>query len=417
MHVTSKRLIWHCAIWLLISIPCSAQVLTLDSVLQEAVSNNPELLAAGKDLEAVEASYWDKVAPDYPGIFLEYEGIPEGASSSDYESRKIGISQEIDFPFIYILNGRKNKQEQQSSLFSYMALKNDIKADVKKRFYEVLFHTENQRLYGEIESLSDRMLSMARIRVMAGESAPYDTLRAKVDRVDVENLLLSAGRDRKNALYGLKLLLGRKKVETFEISGDLKYNPLMLDGDALKEKAIAARPELKLALSELEMSKLDRKLTLLEQLPSFEVSYFNHTLPGSATPDNWGGGIGLTIPLWGLPKGKSAVNAATHRRDAVGWRIESIKRTVLEEVDEAWSRLMLTDSQVRKYQESVLGVADELVRIATKSYEAGEMGYYETAEAYRSMYRTRASYAEALFTWHTALADLERAVGVSLTNK
>jgi len=54
------------------------------------------------------------------------------------------------------------------------------------------------------------------------------------------------------------------------------------------------------------------------------------------------------------------------------------------------------------------------VRIATRSYEEGEMGYLEVAEALRSLNQTKVGYTKALFSYVKAQADLEVAVGVSL---
>ena len=415
MTVTSLKHAVFISLMLLAAAPCSAELLSLDDAVSEALVNNPELRAAAEDIQAVSASRWDEVLPSYPQLFFEYEGVPEGEALSNFEGRKIGLAQSFDLPGKYFAASGKNRLEQKSTMLYYEALKNDIQSDVRKRYCEVLYHREKERLYEEIASLSEKMLAMARARVLAGESAPYDTLRAKVDLVDIESLVLAAGRDKENALYKLKLLLGRTKDAPVDVSGNLLVTPISLDPDELKALAMESRPELRKAMTELEISSLDRKLVKYDHLPSFELRYFGHSLPNSPTPDNWGGGLGLSLPLWGIPKATSAVKAAGHRRDAAGWRIETVKRKVLAEVENAWSGLALAENQLRKYRESALGEADELVRIAARSYEEGEMGYYETAEAYRSMYRTRATYTDALYSWHSAMIELERAVGTAVS--
>ena len=70
--------------------------------------------------------------------------------------------------------------------------------------------------------------------------------------------------------------------------------------------------------------------------------------------------------------------------------------------------------QVANYQENTLQEVEELVRIATRSYEEGEMGYLEMAEALRTMNRVRLGYYDTLFQYLSAQAELELAVGVPL---
>jgi len=82
-------------------------------------------------------------------------------------------------------------------------------------------------------------------------------------------------------------------------------------------------------------------------------------------------------------------------------------------VKEAFINLKVAESFYSKYK-SNLSQVEELVRIATRSYEEGEMGYLEVAEALRSMNKTKVGYSEALFSYLKAQADLEKAVGVSL---
>ena len=54
------------------------------------------------------------------------------------------------------------------------------------------------------------------------------------------------------------------------------------------------------------------------------------------------------------------------------------------------------------------------MRIATRSYEEGEMGYLEVTEALRRLNSTKAGYYQALYNYQAALAELEKAVGTSL---
>ena len=68
-----------------------------------------------------------------------------------------------------------------------------------------------------------------------------------------------------------------------------------------------------------------------------------------------------------------------------------------------------------KWIAHTLKEVEELVRIATRSYEEGEMGYLEMSDALKSFNRIRVGYSESVFEYLSALADLEEAVGRPLS--
>ncbi len=391
--------------------------LTLGQCIDEALARNPLLMSLGYEIEAVEAEAWAAVLPSNPGFFAEYEGVPDGSPLSRFEARKVGVAQMFDFPLAYVYRKRANDLERRMAVSERLIARNEVAARVKKSYYRVLALRRSVEVYTEIERLTLELLEKARVRVAAGESASYDTLKVRVDLADIENLLLAAERDRDAALYGLKLLLGRTKDAPVDVDGALEYTPLGLDDGRLKERAMASHPALGKALESVGRHRAEWSLAKAEYFPGIEVRWFNHTLPGRADPDAWGGSVGLSIPLWGIVKERGRVSAASSRVDAAGWLVEAEKRRILLGVEDAYSQLALAEKQVARYRESTLREVEELVRIATRSYEEGEMGYLQVAEAYRSLFRTNAGYAEALYNCLASLADLELAVGETLANE
>ena len=67
-----------------------------------------------------------------------------------------------------------------------------------------------------------------------------------------------------------------------------------------------------------------------------------------------------------------------------------------------------------KEQEEILVEAQEAYRIAVRSYEEGEIGNLELLEGQRTLMEVNLSYADALFEYNMALAELEKAVGGGL---
>jgi outer membrane protein TolC len=64
--------------------------------------------------------------------------------------------------------------------------------------------------------------------------------------------------------------------------------------------------------------------------------------------------------------------------------------------------------------ENLIGEAEEIYRIASRSYEEGEASYLEVLEAQRILRTTRTEHTQALLEYAAALADMEQAVGGAL---
>ena len=389
--------------------------LSLQEAIEEAITHNPELLKAEREIHSAQAGLWEAVSPENPELFTEYEDIPDGSHSlSDFGEKKIGFIQELEFPLVYYFRGRWQNFEKNNVNDEYLLLRNEIVADVKKCFFNVILLEKKRQLYEDIARLTRSLYQKARIRVIAGESASYDTLKVKVDLAEVENTVLALKTEYEVTRYELGLLLGREEGNVIEIDGDLLFTPVPLNKDSLKQAAIENHPLMKEALTKLSQKNIEKNLSWLELMPNINVSYFHQEFPDEPSPKAWGGEIGISIPFWTFLRGQGKIRVASYELEAAKWQVESEKMHVLLEIEESYSRLIVAEKQVKNYRENTLMEVKELVRIATRSYEEGEMGYLEVAEAFRSMNRTMAGYYEALFEYLAAQAELEKAVGISL---
>lgn len=400
-----------------IIIYCSAsgQGLTLGQAIEQAKTNNPELMKAKLELKAARANFWEGISPENPRMFAEFEGIPNSRHSlSGYGERKVGVVQEIEFPLAYVYKGKWRQSENNRRLAEYLSLENEVISSVKKKFFQVLLLQNQLQLYKEITGLTQELYRKAKIRVEAGESPLYDALKVKVDLAEVENRELAIQKELDVTRNELALLLGKNSNATIEVQGKLEFFPIKLNLDSLKNLAKENHPYLKAVSENLNLNKTERNLAWLGLMPDFEVRYFQQEFQYEPVAKSWGAEIGLSVPLWFFMKDQARIRSAHYVVQAAKWNYEFEKRRFLFKIDEAYSKLLLAEKQVQNYQENVLKEVEELVRIATRSYEEGEMGYLEVAEALRTLNRTKAGYLEAMFEFLSAQAELERSVGIRL---
>ena len=393
-----------------------AQPLSIEAAVAEALENNPRILAAMKMWKASRASLWEGISPAYPEFFIEQEGTPRTTRSvSEYEVRKTGFRQAIDFPLVYLFRGQAHHAMNHEQRACLEQVRSDVVRDVKTAFQHLLLIQEKVRAFQEIRDLSLRNLRMARVRVLAGESSPYDTLKVRVDLAEVENTLLALEKSYDLARSEIRLLIGREPEGTLLAEGSLTFVPITFDIDTLRQMAIVNHPGLVRAAAGVKRSRSIRNEAWTQLLPSMHIRYFQMDMRNDPNPDRWGGEFALSIPVWFLLRGQGAVRSTSFKVDASLLHFIYERRSVLLDVDRAHRKLIVAHLQVQNYRENTLKEVEELIRIAGRSYEEGEMGYLEMSEALKSFNRIRVGYAESIFEYLSALAELEHAVGKPLT--
>ncbi|MBD3288184.1 hypothetical protein GF337_05215 [candidate division KSB1 bacterium] len=409
---SNLMLLFSCCLFVIAGV-CHSQAIDVDEAAEIALQKNPEIQRAREQLSSARSKSWSAVSPENPSLFLEYEGVPHIRSGlSDYEERKYGISQGIAFPLAYYLRGRIQSSRSEQARAEFFDVRNDVFYRVKRTFNRVLLLQEKQRLDSTMQDLTRELYDKARVKVQAGEAPAYEALKVKVDLAEIENQVLRIDKELENARLAFALLLGEQEADRYQLMGALEYEPIRISIDSLKTRMLENHPQLAAAMAFEKMKRTQRSLAWInELLPGFEVRYFRQEHPGAHMSRAWGCEIGISLPLWFGLKGQAHLRSAAHELYSAEQSALSQKNKLIEELHQAYSRLIVAEKQVLNYRENILKEVEELVRIATRSYEEGEMGYLEVTEALRTLNRTEIGYAETLFGFMRAKAELERVTG------
>ncbi len=401
-----------CAVLTVFLMPSArAETLTLEDALAEAAAANPSLRSTRELVMAAEAARWTDALPQNPDLFIEFEGIPRGGSPGVYGERKLGLRQALEFPTVYGKRSRLAALDVQEARWAYTAAYGDIACEVTTVFRRAQMLDGQLEVHRGMRDLAARALSNAERRRDAGEATPYDALRARVTLAEAENAVRRTETDLQSTLYELKQLLGRGPAETVVVTGEFTGNPAPVDIDTLKRTAVNRNPRLRVETVGVERRKAEYDLARLALVPSVSAGLFLQRFRDSDEKTGWGGDLGLSLPVWSFWKERGRIQAAKHRVDAAGWRMEDERRRVLATVETAAARIAAARDRLATYRTEMLDASTELVRIAERRYEEGETGYLELSEAIETMQRVRIEHLELVYEYLAAEAELARAVG------
>jgi outer membrane protein TolC len=292
---------------------------------------------------------------------------------------------------------------------------NELKSGVKNLYYQIQ-QTETAEdtamktveLYREMERLTADY-------VLQETALPSDSLEVKsrlakadYDLMRVHNGLITY-KEQLNDLMGRDLNIDFKVSELPELSN------VELTLDVVRDTALKNRPDLKEAELKVQQAELDHRSKKAEFIPNVSLSldYFS-PVNIEFVPDHFAG-VGIffdwDIYDWGKKKHELAQKANTieqarlsaiHLRNQILMEVQSVYRQLQE------ARQLVISTRLAKQSQ------EEKLRIAKNRYADETALLKDVLSAEATSSDSARQYQEALATFWSALADLEKAVGGEL---
>ncbi len=385
---------------------------TLELALEIAMKESPRIRAAEKEVSAVRGRGWTTWWLPNPSFGVEYEGIPSGRGLNAFGERRLTLTQSIDFPTNMLFKKKLADQDVNVFRMQLEQTRLEVAADVKVAYAMLLARRDQFRLAQENLRLAQEFLDKAQTRYDVGEAPQLEVVRARVNATQAENDMDQAQAALTSAQAALNALLARPAEAPVNPVDSLAYRPFRYALSELKARSFESHPRLRAAEYQVSMAQQVRNLAWGSFLPNIELSAFQQTLEGN--PNFYGVQFGLSLPLWFPFRQRGAIQEARGWLNASQWRKQNERHLLDADIESAYSAVLASQQQVERYIETLLAQAEEVYRIALRSYEEGEVGYLQLLEAQQTLIDVRRGYIDALAAYQAALAELERATGIDL---
>jgi len=384
--------------------------LSLQSAIAIAQQNNPQLLAVYSEIAAAKGRGWTIWWLEDPALSVEWEGVPSGAGLDQFGERKLRLSQKIDFPTNIFWRNRLVGREVEVAEMQYEQSKLEIRAVVVTAYFRFLAARDALVLARRRVSLAQEFADKALFRHQAGEAPAIETVRSGVELARAQNELQSAESAFESVTARLNAVLGRPPDAAIGAADSLIYRPFDLSLPDIKDQTLGSHPQLSEADARIGAAANLRKLAWGTLLPTFEISGFKQNIAGN--PDFYGVEVGLSIPLWFAFRQRGDIQQATASLASQERLRDQTRLQLLADIEAAYSSFKAAKNQLENYATTLLDQADEVYRIALRSYEEGEVGYLQVLEAQQTLIEVRQGHIEALANYYSAIAALEKASAV-----
>ncbi len=413
--------------------PAGAPVYSLEDCLALVRKQNPDVLAAAKRVDATKAAIMTAKSGVYPSLtttgYYQYrEQSLTSAGGTNPNQRKVDyygdarLSQNL-----YSAGAVRNRIAAAKILAeaeqnTYAAQIDTSTLAARLAFYQTLYAEASIDIRQQAVDLLKAQLKDQTDHLAAGTVGQLNVNRAQVSLANEQPLLLDAQASVQTAYVALAQLLGvaypaDARARPFRIRGELSCPPMRMTLAECLARAQAMRPEIasrKLAIDALKHQVIVEKSVTRPQVSAF-ASYDIYSEPSLlSVRDNFSGGtVGLQAS-WNVFDGfatRGRVRSVQAQQGQAEALLEATRQQVEADVRSAFYDLQETGETLRPLGENIAR-ANESVTLSIQSFDTAAATQLDVLQTRISLTTARLSELAVRLRYHSALARLERAMGM-----
>jgi cobalt-zinc-cadmium efflux system outer membrane protein len=408
---------------LLVSIPitlAAQTALTWQQIKDKFESANPTLKAAQLNIDESRAAEITAYLRPNPAVSLATDGTQISTFHSAGTYRPFSGT-DLQ-PSVSYLHEREKKRELRLesakkttdvSASAYSDQERALLFTLRNAYVQVLQNKAFLQNAQDNLDYWDRELRIDKTRLDAGDLAQIDYDRLALQRIPFESDFETATVNLRTAkIQLLQLLNDRTPIAQFDVTGTYDYTDSLLSMDEFRNDALNARPDLREALQNVELAKLNHKLAVANGSadPTFSVWFtHNSSFNNPYAHDTIGASVSIPLRIFDRNQGEKARTQIDIGRNER--LVDAAQAQVFNDVDSAYVTLVGALNMLRPYKTQYLKLASDTrdkVQFAYQNGGASLLDYLDAEKTYRD---TRLAYLNLIGSYLTAAAQMNMAVG------
>ena len=404
---------------LIIAIDVKAEIIKLDSLVEEATNNNPLIKASKAKWEAsiMRPSQEGSLPNPIIGGRIKNVSFSDITLGEDPRSDiQAFVAQEIPFPGKLSSKEKIAQKESESQRWLSDAISRKIIADLKETYFEWFFINKSIEITNRNKELLQKFTKIAEVKYEVGMGIQQDVLKAQVEVSGfIERLELLAKR-KEIVETKIKRILNRPLDsplgEPEEITKSELTTTLAEITDATSEHAPLLKSSSEIVDSREESLKLAKK----QYLPDFILgaTYFNRDWGNGDLDDIWQVSLGLRVPLYYWRKEKFGVREASLDVSQARENYESTKNNLLFQVKDNYITATTAEKLVELYQTGIIPQSTLSLESAISGYQVGNIDFLTLLNNLITLFNFELEYYQQLTEYQKALARIEEIAAIEL---
>jgi len=259
----------------------------------------------------------------------------------------------------------------------------------------------------------DRELGVNRTRFQAGDLAQVDLNRLELQRVQFESDFETALVNLRTAKIQILMLLNdRTPIEQFDVAGPYEFSEELRPLEDYRTIALEARPDLKVAMQNVELAKVTHSLAVANGStdPTYSA-WWTHN-PSFNNPFDYntiGASVSVPLRIFDRNQGEKArtqvdIGRNERLRDAA-------EAQVFNDVDSAYWTLIQNVNLLKPYKSKYLPLSLDVRDKMSFAFQNGGASLLDFLDAEKAYRDTRLAYLNLIGSYLTAAAQMNMAAG------
>lgn len=387
--------------------------LSLNQFILAVQARNPSLQAAQAAWAAAIERYPQVVALDDP-MFQSMFAPESFASNSVQSSYYVGVAQRIPWHGKRALRGQMAQWESQAAAWDTEEVKLRLAVAARMAYFDYYLARRELELNEKNVEVMQDFRSTAKSKYEANQVSQQDLSSADLELAKLNQQRLELEQAERTAVARINTLLHRQPDCVLPAPPQrLAIQSDVWDAAVLRDLAGQHRPELAALNARIQSEQNAVVLACKEYYPDFEFmgryDAFWTDLPQRAQV-----GMNMNVPIQ-KSRLAAAVREAQFRVSKLTAEYAQKRDTVNEEIEVAAARVNTNRKAAALFESSILPSAETNLEAARAAYVAGSIDFLRLMDARRQFIEQQIGYQRTLTEYQRSFADLERAVGTSIS--
>jgi cobalt-zinc-cadmium resistance protein CzcA len=366
----------------------------LSELIEIATTNNKELQSYHLTSESSKATI--KTAFDIDKTSFYFASDHNNLAPNDRQLKVFGVEQSFLFPTVYGARRSLYKSKWKEDVSSFEIAKNKLALDVSLIYQQIVYIQHKEVLYKHLNELYTQFASASKKRYEVGESNYLEKITSEAKSKQIYTTLAQITSQRQSLYNELELLV--------QGDGEYQIEVRTLDMVYMENSEMGKSLQLDYLNSISKTKSLEIKLNDQNWFPDLSIELFSGTSKGLGYFQN-GFQVGISIPLF---FNQNIAKRRTLKIKQQSW--EAVKQNRELQMESKYTKKRAELYQYKKaisyYDENGNVLAKEIEKTAQKSYQSGEIDFFQYIQSMENATSIEMDYLDTLLKYNISYLEL-----------
>ncbi len=388
--------------------------ITMADAMALAINRNPSLKGFSAEIRARDGAALQAGLRPNPELGVELENFGGNNSLRGFK----GAETTIAYSQLVERGGKRKNRRLVATLdrslaeWDYQSKKLDVLAATAKAFFEVLIAQQQVALNDELLKLAEQTTTAVSEKADAGKVSPVEKSRAQIELAAAQIEANKAVRELEAARRRLASFWGADRADFGQLVGQLNNISVQPAEESFKEY-LRNNPDLARWATEIERSNATLRLARSEAKPDLTWSA---GIRNSRETNENAFLIGISMPLASSNRNQGGISESKARIDKAHSEHQAAKISLETALSDVWQNLSAAYTEAITLRDEILPGAQSTYEATELGYRKGKLDFLQMLDAQRTLFTVKRQYLLSLGTYHLANTDMERLVGVPLSD-